>query len=96
MGRDIRTTLPKVRTARNLADTHNFEYAMKYYNQKYKNLPELNMGDTVRLRQKTYPRKLRDTKGSVVAKLQEPRSYKIETEAGKVYRHNRRDILETN
>ena len=96
MGRNIRTTLPTVRTARNFADTQKIEYPTKHYNRQYKNLPELNVGDTVRLRQKTYPRKLWDTKGSVVAKLQEPRSYKIETKTGKVYRRNRRDILKTN
>ena len=74
---DISTTLPKVRTTRNLADTQKIEYPTKYYNLQYENLPEVNVGNTVRLRQKTYPRKLWDTKGSVIAKLQEPRSYKI-------------------
>jgi len=87
MGRDIRTTLP--------ADTQKVEYTKKYCNQQCKNLPELKVGDTVRLRQKTYPRKFWDKKGTVVAKLQEPRSYKVEADTGKVYRRNRRGIVKT-
>ena len=47
------------------------------------------------MRQKTYPRKFWDKKGTVVAKLQEPRSYKVEAETGKVYRRKRIDILKT-
>ena len=95
MGRDIRTTLPAMKATTYSADTQKVEYTKKYYNQQCKNLPELKVGDTVRLRQKTYPRKFWDKKGTVVAKLQEPRSYKVEAETGKVYRRNRRDILKT-
>ena len=95
MGRDICTTLPKVRTTRHLADAQKIEYPTNYYNRQYTNLPELHLGDTVRFRQKPYPRKLWDTKGSVVAKVQESRSHKIETETGQVYRCNCRDILKT-
>ena len=95
MGRDIRTTLPAMKATTYSADTQKVEYTKKYYNQQCKNVPELKVGDTVRLRQKTYPRKFWDKKGTVVAKLQEPRSYKVEAETGKVYRCNRRDILKT-
>ena len=95
MGRDIRRTLPAMKATPYSADTQNFEYTKNYYNQQCKNLPELKVGDTVRLRQKTFPRKFWDKKGTVAAKLQEPRSYKVEAETGKVYRRNRRDILKT-
>ena len=95
LGRDIRTTLPAIKATTYSADTQKVKYTKRYYNQQCKNLPELNVGDTVRLRQKTYPRKFWDKKGTVVAKLQEPRSYKVEAETGKVYRRNRRDILKT-
>ena len=77
------------------ADTGKVEYTKKYYNQQCRNLPELKVDDIVRLRQKTYPRKFWDKKGTVVAKLEVPRSYKVEAETGNVYRRNRRDILKT-
>jgi len=95
MGRDIRTTLPAMKVTTYSADTQKVEYTKKYYNQQCKNLPELKVGDTVRLRQKTYPRKFWDKNGTVVAKLQEPRSYKVEADTGKVYRRNRRGIVKT-
>ena len=40
------------------ADTQKVEYTKKYYNKQYKNLPEVEVGDTVRLRQKTYPKEI--------------------------------------
>ena len=95
MGRDIRTTLPAMKATIYSADTQEIEYTKRYYNHQCRNLSEFKVGDTVRLRQKIYPRKFWDKKGTVVAKLQEPRSYKVEAETEKVYRRNRRDILKT-
>ena len=54
------------------ADTGKVEYTKKYYNQQCRNLPEFKVGDTVRLRQKTYPMKFWEKKVTVVAKLEEP------------------------
>ena len=51
------------------ADTQKIEYTKRYCNQQFKNLSELKVGATVRLRQKTYPRKFWDEKGTVVANL---------------------------
>ena len=63
----------------------------KWYNANARNLPELKIGDTVRIQgNKTW-----DRKAQVTEQCNTPRSFKVKTEDGRVLRRNRRDLLKT-
>ena len=98
MQRNSRTTLPSVKSSSKSRETDKSNQShkiKKYHDQHACNLPDLQIGDTVRLRQKAFPKKLWNRKGKVLSKLEEPRSYKVETEQGIILRRNRRDLLKT-
>ena len=63
----------------------------KWYNANARNLPELKIGDTVRIEgNKTW-----DRKAQVTEQCNTPRSFKVKTEDGRVLRRNQRDLLKT-
>ena len=63
----------------------------KWYNANARNLPELKIGDTVRIQgNKTWDRKAQATE-----QCNTPRSFKVKTEDGRILRRNRRDLLKT-
>ena len=68
-------------------------YRDKYANLHAKDMPELRPGDKVRI----YSRdeKKWATKAIVSEKHHNPRSYIVESETGRTYRRNRRDLLQT-
>ena len=66
-------------------------YDPKYANQHTRTLPELAVGDTVRIRAQNKW----STKAKVVQKHHTPRSYVVETEKGQVYRRNRQHLMRT-
>ena len=67
-------------------------YTKQYYNEHYKNFPPLSLNDTVRIRHKN------DwiSKGTVIKKCAQPRSYEVLTQKGTILRRNRRHLLKTN
>ena len=75
MQRNPRTTLPSVKssfTSRETDTSNQSHMIKKDHDQHVPNLPVLQIGDTVRLRQKVFPKKLWDRKGRVLSKLEEP------------------------
>mgnify|MGYP002803598375 CR=1 FL=1 len=61
----------------------------KYHDIHAKNLPSLDKGQHVRVRDgKTWP-----LKGKVMEKAQQPRSYIVKTEKGSFIRRNRKGLL---
>ena len=98
MQRNPQTTLPSVKSSSKSRETDTSSQShkiKKYHDQHARNLPDLQIGDTVRLRKKAFPKKLWNRKGKVLSKLEEPRSYKVETEQGIILRRNRQDLLKT-
>ena len=98
MQRNPRTTLPSVKSSSKSRETDKSNQShkiKKYHDQHARNLPDLQISDTVRLRQKAFPKKLWNRKGKVLSKLEEQRSYKVETEQGIILRRNCRDLLKT-
>ena len=98
MQRNPRTTLPSVKSSSKSRETDKSSQShkiKKYHDQHARNLPDLQIGDTVRLRQKAFPKKLGNRKGKVLSKLEEPRSYKVETEQEIILRRNCRDLLKS-
>ena len=102
-GHAMRTTLPDLRNMRksknipasNLPAKFQPKYSDKqryYYNSSAKELPDIPVGSTVRIRKdNSWP-----TKAKVIAKAQSPRSYFVKTEEGNTLRRNRSDLLKSN
>ena len=93
MNRKLRTRLLAIaqeNTALSNATT-NANMQKVYYDRGTKPLPKLEEGSTVRIRNiKNW-----DTKGQVVRKLLNPRSYIVQTETEKHLRRNCHDLLAT-
>ena len=73
----------------NIKERH--EKSKRYYNRKARNMEPLRPSDTIRMRMgnKWKPAQLTPVQPS------QPRSYNLETEDGKLWRRNRKDILKT-
>ena len=102
-GPAMRTTLPDLHNMRksknipasDLPPKFQPKYSAKqrhYYNRSAKELPDIPVGSTVRIRKdNSWP-----TKAKVVAKAQSPRSYFVKTEGGNTLRRNHSDLLKSN
>lgn len=70
--------------------TQRRETARKYYDRGAKNLPRIQEGDTLRVRdQKQW------IPAEFVSRAKQPRSYNVQVSSGRVLRRNRRDLLVT-
>ena len=98
-GRKIRTRLPSFHESKR--QRPNDEHSLlrrsiatkqkRYHDRSAKEHPPLQQGSTVRLyKDRSWPVKAR-----VIEQEQHPRSYKMQTEEGKILRRNRRDLLQT-
>ena len=91
MNRHLRTPLPSIRTEKVSPTVPQSTKVKRYYNMHAKNLPSLNDGQSVRVRNG----ESWSVKGKVVGKARQPRSYVVKTETGSTIRRNRRDLLIT-
>ena len=66
-------------------------YKQKYTNQHSTQLPELNPGDNVRIREDN----MWLLKGTVIKKHHTPRSFVVQTTDGRTFRRNRQHLLKT-
>lgn len=101
-GRKVRTNLPIA--PKQLYSNRQSRYAYRkrktaqkckqkqYFDKKTRELPPLNKNDTVRIRNTN---NTMWSKKGVVEDYVAPRSYKIKTEDGVLYRRNRKDILKS-
>ena len=98
-GRKIRTRLPSFRESKRQFQNDGYSsqrrsIAMKqktYHDRSAKQHPPIQQGSTVRM----YKDSSWQIKARVIGREQHPRSYKIQTEEGKILRRNRRDQLQT-
>ncbi|KAK6171544.1 hypothetical protein SNE40_019710 [Patella caerulea] len=86
--RHVRSLLPRLQL--NQTDTEKPNRS-KWYDHGAKSLPDLEIGDSVRLRFEKHWEK----KGEIVEKAVQPRSYIVKTDEGNHMRRNRRDLLKT-
>ena len=98
MKRNQRTLLPCLaythhsKSEQRLCLSRKLSYTKQYYNEHSKDLPPLSLNDTVRIRNKD------DwiSKGTVIKKCAQPRSYEVLPQKGTILRRNRRHPLKTN
>lgn len=88
MGRKLRTRLPDARELQDMMESKNDTPVA--YNAHSKELPMLKEGDVVRIRDNV--RGMWAQKAQVSEKHQNPRSYLVKTENGKLLRRNCRDL----
>eukprot|EP00057_Strongylocentrotus_purpuratus_P006656 XP_011661130.1 PREDICTED: uncharacterized protein K02A2.6-like [Strongylocentrotus purpuratus] len=100
-GRRLRNNLPiasvllkpKLQTDTNQRKEKNREKQAHYYNRGAKDLPELKVGDTVRVKPKKHARAW---ESAIVLEKVGIRSYSIRTERGAEIRRNRRHLRKSN
>ena len=97
-GRRIRTRLPSFKPARRneeiLSRLHQRKRHQKFHHDRTaKDLPKVDVGETVRIRQGN--KKEWSTKCKVMAESKYPRSDIVQTSHGRCLRRNRKDILKT-
>ena len=94
MNRQLRTVIPSLSLQQQNQSNYPVQISQKAtdrYNSTASHLPELHLGDTVRLRKN----KRWERKGRVISTSEKPRFYHVETENGKRLRRNRRHLLKT-
>ena len=94
--RRIKTNIPlKVRGEEDVMDALHDKQEMQkyYYDRSAKDRPDLQIGQTVGLQN---PQSLRWTKGRIIDKCPEPRSYVVQTADGSSLRRNQRFLKDLN